>query len=131
MRDLILDYINGINLGGFLLSQELPWSESGTPLYIKNPKRIYVDIAEFSSEPLVVALNGLHISQEVITVRVYFSADAKQIPPNYEQTVQDLRGAKDITTISGPYRRECIVNTTYENDMLVSTLEFRFTKLLP
>ena len=127
MRSLLVDYFNSLNLGSFLLTQELPWSESGTPLYLKNPKRIYVDVTQFASEPLTVGLNGQHISQEVATVRVYFSADAKQLPADYEQVVSDLKLGRDIQ-IDGVFRRECEVSTDYENDMILTTLEFRFTK---
>ena len=127
MRSLLVDYFNSLNLGTFLLSQELPWVESGTALYLKNPKRIYVDVTQYTSEPLTVALNGQHINQEVATVRVYFSADAKQLPADYEQVVIDLKSGRNIH-IDGVFRRECEVSTNYENDMLVTTLEFRFTK---
>ena len=127
MRSLLVDYFNSLNLGTFLLSQELPWVESGTALYLKNPKRIYVDVTQYTSEPLTVALNGQHINQEVATVRVYFSADAKQLPADYEQVVIDLKSGRNIQ-IDGVFRRECEVSTNYENDMLVTTLEFRFTK---
>ena len=129
MRTEIIDYINSLALGGFILNQDLPFEESGTPLYLKNLKRIYVDIAAFENEPLIQALNGLSINNETTVIRVYFSCDAKQLPSNYETLISDLKTAKDITTIEGINRRQVVVSTEITADVLVTTLEYRFTKL--
>lgn len=129
MRQEILDYINTLALGGYLLSQELPWTDSGTPLYLKNPKKIYVDVPEFINESILRTLSGTSINNEQKIVRIYFASDAKQIPSNYDTIVDDLKLAKDITTIEGVSRRECNVTKTFENDLLVTELELRFTNL--
>jgi hypothetical protein len=130
MRDELFDYVSGLDLGGFTLSNELPWTESAIPLYQKNPRRIYIDVDQYTTEPLLLTLNGLVIGSEISTVRVYFSCDAKQVPSNYSILVSDLRAGKDITTISGVNRRECDVNTEFVNDLLITELEYRFTKLI-
>jgi hypothetical protein len=130
MRAEILDYINTLSLGGFLLSQEYPWIDSGTTtLYIKNPKKIYVDAIEYSNEPFIQTLNSVNINNETSTVRIYFACDAKQIPSNYDTLVSDIKAAKDITTIDGIQRRQVDVTTAMESDLLVTTVELRFTKL--
>lgn len=129
MRTEIIDYVNSLALGGFTINQELPFEESGTPLYLKNLKRIYVDIGAYQSDPIIQALNGLTINNETTIIRLYFSCDAKQIPSNYESLVADLKEAKDITTIEGVNRRQCDVSTEINADILVTTLEYRFTKL--
>jgi len=129
MRQEILDYINTVNLGTFFLSTELPWVDGGVPLYLKNLKKIYVDVVEFSNNPLISALNGLAINSETSIVRLYFACDAKTLPSNYEAVVTNLKAGKDITTIAGVNARECEVTTDLENDVLVTTLEYRFTKI--
>jgi hypothetical protein len=129
MRTEILDYINTLNLGSFLISQELPWEESGTALYLKNLKKIYVDAPQYQNETLIAALNGLNINNETSVVRILFACDAKQTPANYEALVTDLKSAKDITTIEVVRSRQCDVSTDIENDALVTTLEIRFTKI--
>ena len=129
MRQELVDYIGGLNLGQFILSQELPFSSSGTPLYVKNPKRIYVDRTQFTTEPIVQTLNGLNISNEIASVRVYFSTDAKQLPPSYDDAIVDLKAAINEIDTSGYQRRECLISTSFEEDLLVTELEFRFTKL--
>lgn len=130
MRQEILDYINTLSLGGFLLTQELPWIDSGTTaLYLKNLKKIYVDIAQFENQPIIQTLNSVNINNETTIVRIYFACDAKQLPTNYDELVQDLKSAKDITTVDAIQRREVNVETVMESDMLVTTVEVRFTRI--
>jgi hypothetical protein len=129
MRQEIIDYCQNLSLGGFIVSTELPFSDSGVELYLKNVKSIYVDIPQYATEAIIRTLDAISISDEVTTVRLYFSADAKSLPANYEDLVSDLRSAKDITTITGYNRREVDVETDYTQDVLVTELTFRFTKL--
>jgi len=129
MRTEILDYISTLNLGSFIVSQELPWEESGQALFLKNLKKIYVDATQYQNESLITALNGLNINNETSIVRILFACDAKQTPANYDTLVTDLKSAKDITTIDGVRTRQCDVTTDIENDSLVTTLEIRFTKI--
>jgi hypothetical protein len=129
MRTEILDYINTLSLGGFLLSQEIPFEENGDPLYLKNLKKIYVGITEYATEPLITTLSSENINSETTTIRIFFAADAKSLPTNYDTLVEDLRAAKDIDTIDGIFRREVSVETTFESDALVTQLEIRLTKI--
>lgn len=130
MRQQLIDYIGTQNLGGFILSVELPYASSGVPLYQKNAKRIYVDRTEYSNEPLIVTLDGTQVDSEIASVRVYFASDAKQLPPNYDTVITALRAGKDVSSITGVTRRECIISTTFEEDLLVTELEFRFTTII-
>ena len=129
MRTEILAYIQGLNLGTFTVSTELPYTESGQALYVKNPKRIYVDEEQIVSEPLIQALDGVSIVNEESTVTIYFSVDSKLVPANYESVVTALKGAKDITTISGVFRRELDLSTGYEADLLITELAIRLNKI--
>ena len=130
MREEILDYLQSQNLGTFIVSREQPWSENGVPLYIKNLKKIYASQDSVENVPLLSTLDGLDIPSEVTTVTVYLACDAKQTPPNLDQVIAGIRTAKNITTITGVNRRECNVVSSYNNDILVTELEFRFTKLI-
>ena len=129
MRQAIIDYINTLALGSFLISNELPWTDNGQELWLKNPKAIYVDVANYESEPIVLALNGLQIQNETTIVTAYFSCDAKQLPSNYDDLVADLKLARDIEAAEGFNRRECNITTSMSSDLLVTELEFRFTKI--
>ena len=129
MRTEVIDYVQGLNLGTFTVSTELPYTESGQALYVKNPKRIYVDEEQIVSEPLVQALDGLSVINEESTVTIYFSVDSKLVPANYDQVVTALKGAKNITTIDGVFRRELDVSTGYDGDLLITELAIRFNKV--
>ena len=129
MRTEIIDYVQGLNLGTFTVSTELPYTESGEALYVKNPKRIYVDEEQIVSEPLVQALDGLSVVNEESTVTIYFSVDSKLVPANYDSVVTALKGAKNITTVDGVFRRELDVSTGYDGDLLITELAIRFNKI--
>lgn len=126
MRQEILDYINTLSLGGFLLSNEIPWEQDGVALYLKNLKKIYVDLTEKTEEAVIRTLDSLQVTAKVNVVRIYFSCDAKQIPSNYETLVDDLLAAKNIT-LDGTVRRESDVTTSIQQDILVTELQIRFT----
>lgn len=128
MRQEVLDYINTLALGGYLLTEESPWSDNEVPLYIKNLKKIYVDNTEFISEPIVTTLGGLNINNEQMVTTIYFANDAKTIPANYDELVTDLKLAKDIA-IDGVRTREAEVSITYENDVMITEIEIRLGKL--
>jgi hypothetical protein len=129
MRQEVLDYINSLALGGYLLTEESPWRDNAIPLYIKNLKKIYVDNVEYLSEPLIATLGTLSINQQTRTIRIYFANDAKTLPSNYDTLVEDLITIKDINLNDGTNRREADVRVSYENDVMVTEIEIRFTKL--
>lgn len=129
MRSELIAYFKTLNLGTFSLTEELPRLESGVPLYLKNLKRIYVDKTVFNEEPLIDTLNGVDIHNKIQSVTVYIAVDSKTLPNNYDAVIERLRAGKDINNTQGFTRRECIVDTSYEADNLVTELEFRYTKL--
>lgn len=130
MRTEILENVQSLNLGTVTVSTELPWTDNGVALYQKNLKKVYIDIDNVTVEPFIQALNGLNISNEITSVRLYFACDAKVLLPNYNDIITELKAVKNITTITGVQRRECDVSTTTETDVLITELEYRFTKLL-
>lgn len=130
MRTELLNYVQALNLGTVTVSTELPWTDNDVPLYLKNLKKVYVDTDNVSAEPFIQALNGVNISNEITSVRLYFACDAKVLLPNYDDIITALKAARNINTITAVQRREVDVSTTVENDVLVTELEYRFTKLL-
>jgi hypothetical protein len=129
MRTEILDYIRDVNPGGFFVTEELPWSESGLALYLKNLKRVYVDVEQTETGDLITSFSGLIIQDRQDIIRVFFATDAKTLPPNYEDFITALRRVNDIP-LAGYHRKQVNISTTIENDVLVTELEYRFTKLL-
>lgn len=129
MRAEILDYLKGLRLVNFNVSDELPYSTSGIALYMKNLKRIYVDLEQVTSEPFIQLLGNYNVDTEVHSVKLYFTTDAKQLPSDYSTLVSSIRAGKSITTQENFFRREVLSQTGFENDVLITEFEFRFTKL--
>lgn len=129
MRTELLDYIKALKLKNYNVSDELPFSNSGTTLYSKNVKRIYCDLEQITSEPFLTLFGNYNIDSEVHSVRLYFTTDAKQLPSDYSTLVSQLRAAKNVTTTENFFRREVTSSTSFENDLMVTEFEFRFTKI--
>lgn len=129
MRVEILDYLKGLKFKNFNISDELPFSNSGTTLYTKNLKRIYADLEQYTTEPFIVLFGDYNIDSEVHSVRLYFSTDAKQLPSDYNAVVSQIRSAKNVATEQKYFRREVLSTTSFENDIMVTEFEFRFTKI--
>jgi hypothetical protein len=129
MRTEVLEYIQSLDIGGFNVSNELPWTESGTELYVKNLKKIYVDIDQIQVDPQILTLDGRNINNEITIIRIFFANDAKQVPANYSDVVAELKTAKDIEAAQGFTRRECQVQTDIQADRLITTIELRFIKI--
>jgi hypothetical protein len=133
MRTAIYDSIKALGsatLGTFSLSAELPFDASGTPLYLKNFKKIYVDVDQISQDATLATLNGATWVDETTTVRAYFVTDAKQLPSNYETLVDAIKETRLTSDITGVTKRRCQVSTRFEADALVTEFEFSFTKQL-
>lgn len=129
MRAELLDYLKALQLKNYNVSDELPFSNSGTVMYTKNIKRIYIDLEQIGTEPFIQLFGDYNIDSEVHSVRLYFSTDAKQLPSDYSTLVSQLRAAKNVPTEERYIRREVISSTSFENDLMITEFEFRFTKL--
>ena len=129
MRTELLDYLKGLKLKNYNVSDELPFSNSGTVMYTKNPKRIYADLEQITSEPFIQLFGDYNIDSEVHSVRLYFTTDAKQLPSDYSSLVTSIRAGKGVPTEVKYHRREVTSSTSFENDLMLTEFEFRFTKL--
>jgi hypothetical protein len=125
VRQEVLDYIDTLSLGTYTKSNNLPYTASGQILYVTNPKVIYVDQPNITEDPIITGLDGLHLNNKVQSVIIYFSSDAKSLPANYTTLVNDLKNAKNITTVSGVHRREIDVNQSYQGDLLITEIAVR------
>jgi len=132
MRTEILNYITAQTLTGFRVSDELPWDNNGTPLYMSNMKTVYVDLDQIEQNSVIDTLNGPSGAvDEISTVSVYFVTDAKKLPTNYDTVVSAIRGARLVTTITGVIERLCQVSTQVESDRVITRFDFSFRKLIP
>ena len=130
MRTELLDYLKALKLKNYNVSDELPFSNSGTVMYLKNIKRIYADLEQITNEPFIQLFGDYNIDSEVTSVRLYFSTDAKQLPSDYSTLINQIRSGKNVPTEVKYHRREVTNTTTFENDLMITEFEFRFTKLI-
>ena len=129
MRQEILDYIDTLSLGTYSKSTNLPYTTSGTLLYLTNVKKIYVDQPTFVEDPILLTMDGVNINGKVSSVDLYFSTDAKSLPSNFNTVITSLKNAKNLTTISNIHRRECDVSQTYQGDLIVTQITIRLTTI--
>ena len=129
MRDLIIELVQDTDTGVFTLTQELPYSADGTLLYIKNPKKIYVGVTSFDEVIAIPTLDNNTISNLTESISVYFSCEAR-ILPSYDEVVTNLRALKDAAAVRslGYHTRQCLVNISYEDNLLITELQYQFTK---
>jgi hypothetical protein len=130
MRSLILTYLDANKVSGFGVSQNLPFDQNGSALYLQNLKNIYVDNPTTEQEPLIDTLDDCSIVSETTIVNVYVVTDAKTLPSNYDAMVTMVKGLRTLSTLEGYTERRCNVSTSYANgDQLVTEFELRYTKL--
>lgn len=131
MRDEVLTYLNSLKLKGITLSQELPFDANGVPLFTKNPKKIYVDQEQVTTEPFISVMSGRNINLETTVVVAYFSTDAKQLPAEYNSTLAYLRNTNAMDADNQYYRRQSNVTTEFRNDLLITSVELQFALIKP
>jgi len=129
MRTEVLDYLKTQNIGGLAISTDLPFDDSGVPLYTKNVKRIYVDREQRTSDPIIQTLGGVNINNEETSVTIFFALDAKTLLSTYDTVVSNIKGVKDITTVAGVHTRNASVETEYLNDLLITQITITFTRI--
>lgn len=129
MRTELLNYFKSLKLKNFRVSDELPYSSGNTPLFLKNAKSIYVDLKQTTNEQIIAILGNHGVFQEVHTVRVFFTTDAKNLPSDYDSVLSQLIAGKNVDSTEPYFRREVDVNTDFQGDLMTTSLEFRFTKL--
>ena len=129
MRTEVINYLVSAPLHSYNFSRELPFEEGGTPLYLKNPKTIYVDTVNKEVTQLFGTLQGDSIHIETSTVTVFFSNDAKNTPANYDDLIEYLVKGKDLDSTQGFNDRSVDVSTEVDGDLTVTTVEYQYTKL--
>jgi|APSaa5957512576_1039674.scaffolds.fasta_scaffold23702_4 hypothetical protein len=130
MRNEVIQHLQGEALGTYTVSNELPWTENGTPLYSINPKVIYFDKDQTVQESVLQVLNGSDVVKTTITVTAFVINDAKTLPIDYESITQSIIDAKNTTLITETYNRECDITTSYLDDMLLTSATYRFTTII-
>lgn len=128
MREQFIELLKKLDIVSYKTSEELPFSNSGIPMYLKNMKCIYVDNKITTTETLMPILSGVNVEVDIDTIRIYLSNDAKKLPPDYSTLQSLIRDLKEKIT-GNYYKRECVVELSYENDIALTTFEFKLYKI--
>lgn len=131
MRDIFLPLVQDTDTGIFSVSQELPYEVDGIALYVKNPRRIYVDNAQISQEDIIYTLDNMSLVIETAQLTIYFCVEAK-IVAGYDDAVTNLKQLRDHADLRalGYTRRTCNVLKRYESNLLITELTYQFSKTL-
>ncbi len=111
----------------FKISDELPFTASGEPLYVKNKKTVYIDDESESKIQLYRTLDQGEVYQTETTVQAFLSLDAKNQPSEIDDVVSAILSAK--SAISNTQVNESEVVSVIEDDVLTYTFEFNITNL--
>ena len=112
----------------FAVSQELPFEQSGTALFLKNKKRIYVDEERREQTTLFPLLNATDIYQDDLITNVYLSVDAKNPPSQLDSVVSKILSAKANTGIVN-FGVESDYSVEEQEDVLIYNFEFRMNTI--
>ena len=108
----------------FAVSQELPWTQAGDPLFIKNMKKIYVDNATIEQSTLLFTFEKNNLDLNAYTCNVYFTVDAKNPPSQTQQVITKILDCKNKTGLIS-YDDESDYTVEIQEDKLIYTIQFR------
>jgi hypothetical protein len=75
-------------------------------------------------------LNGAGVVNQITTVTVTITTDAKNPPSNYQTMVNTFKNARLDPAITGVTQRTTQVTTEFVSDAQVTQFEFSFTELI-
>jgi len=129
MRTQLLVYLTNNLTGTIKTSQELPFSQSGQSLYLKNMRRVYVDEPYTEQGSLFNTLDELDINQTVTRIRAYLATDAKNRNADLDQAMTTMSNALKQADITNSFRKEFDYTTTIDEDRVVYEFEYRYYTL--
>lgn len=129
MRTELLAYLTANLNGTIKVSQELPFSDSGTPLYIKNARKIYLAEPEITTTQLLPVLNGPDISEKQFTIRGYLTVDAKNRNADLDSALGVLAAARTGASIPNSFRKEFDYTTTIDGSTMIYEFEYRYNNI--
>ena len=112
----------------FAVSSELPWELDGSPLYIKNKKKVYVDNEYKEESTLIPVLSFDNIIQDELKTEVFLAVDAKNPPSQLDSAITKILATKDSLGIVN-FATESDYTADKQEDILIYTFEFRLRQI--
>ena len=126
MRAALLTAITSATstLTQFAVTQELPWTQAGDPLFRKNMKKIYVDTPTLEQSTFIFTFDKVNVNYNDYTCNVYLTVDAKNPPSQTTQVINNIMACMGSTgLLSLDDESDYTVET--DEDKLIYTIQFR------
>lgn len=124
MRSGIISRLQSQLTSGITCTSELPWSQNGQPLYLKNFKKVYVDMPRQEQTTLIPTINGNEVFQNDQICSAYLAVDAKNQPSGLDTAISKILEAKAYTGVVN-FGSESDYTVETIEDVLVYTFEYR------
>ena len=115
-----------------LEANELPWSASGEPLYVKNMRVVYVGDEDEAKVQLYRTLDQGDVYQTETIVQAFLTEDAKNIKANNPTVIENMLDAKSVVNTDNGYNVQ-VAESGYEqeieDDYITYTFEYNFTTI--
>ena len=112
-----------------LEANELPWSASGEPLYVKNMRVVYVGDEDEAKVQLYRTLDQNAVYQTDTVVQAFLTEDAKNIKANNPTVIQNMLDAKSVVNTANGYNvqdAQSGYEQEIEDDYITYTFEYTF-----
>ena len=129
MRSEVLNYLKSLKSKNYTYTDVLPFETGKTTLYQKNANVLYVGEEQVTREPIIECFDSVS-DIENASVTIYFSNDAKKLPSDYEDVVAFLRDTQSIDAANKYSKRSSVTETEFDNDMIVTRVEVRFSRII-
>ena len=126
VRDDLITQIT-TNLSGHSnvsISTELPFDQSGIPLFNKNMGTVYVSEQDLDVEQLYRTLDQSNVNTTTTTINAYLSVDAKNEYSDIDTVVANLLVARN--TVANTIESESDYVTDITDDVITYTFEYNF-----
>lgn len=125
IRDTLLANLStSLSSTNVSITNELPFSAAGVPLYEKNMKKFYLDVDNTDIREMFLTLDNNDVFEREVTLTGYLSVDAKNQPTDIETVVNTVINSR--LSVADCFVRECAVTDEILDDRINYTFEFRF-----
>lgn len=129
MRAQLLTYLTANLTGSIKTSQEQPFDQGGSALYLKNMRRVYLQEEYTEQDQLIPVLDASDIMQTITVVKGFLAVDAKSRNSDLDTALSVLAGARTGANITDSFRKEFDYTITIDTDVMIYEFEYRFYTL--
>lgn len=130
MRTELLSYLTANLTGTIKPSQELPFDNGGSPNYLRNMRKVYLDEPYVEQDSLINTLDeASEVNQQITYVRAYLAVDAKNRNADLDSALSIMQTALRQASITNSFRKEFDYTVSIDDDRVVYEFEYRYYTL--